>query len=235
MKKYEIGPADQKIMDHDMANNRTLKHLKNKSIYKFSVGDVLLREDKYSNEWRVQTAECGLPYKYVYVFENELNIGYIRRLSIKGDKFVGAPTCVLEFDPSNVRFVPDPDFADHILLGEEGEEFDAHSRYLELKKTRERINRKNKKLAIHLENDQAAIDWMKQAKVGDTFWYGSSISHIGKDMCYVTAVNVDIDPWRCHIMYSTNPTVQGYRMTAGSLARGFIFKDKPYFLDEVVN
>lgn len=235
MKKYEISPDDQKVMDHDMANNRTLKHLKNKAIYKFSVGDVLVREDKYGVDWKTQLADCGLPYKYVYVFENELNIGYIRRLSIKGDKFVGNATCVLEFDPTYTRFQPDPEFADHILFSEDGDEFDAHTRYTNLKKKREQINRKNKKMAVVIEKPDAAIDWIKTLKVGDTFWYGSSIGHINKEMYYVTSIGLDIDPHRCHITYSTNPTVQGYRMTAGNMYRHYIFRDKPFYADEIVN
>lgn len=235
MKKYEISPDDQKIMDRDMVTNRTLKHLKNKSIYKFSVGDVLLKEDKYGNEWRVHTASCGLAYKYVYVFENELNIGYIRRLSIKGDNFVGAPTCVLEFDPETTRFIPDPEFADHVLFGDEGEEFDSQSRYANLKKRREQINRKNKKMAIKFESAQQAIDWIKTLKVGDSFYYADSIGYPNKELIYVTSINMDVDPYRCHITYSTNPTVQGYRMTAGNMQHKYFFKEKPFFVEDVIN
>jgi hypothetical protein len=233
--KYQITPEDQTIMDRDMQSNRTLKHLKNKSIYKFSVGDVLLREDKYGADWKVQLADCGLPYKYVYVFENELSIGYIRRLSINGSKFVGAPTCVLEFDPTYTRFQPDPEYADHILLGSEDEEFDAQTRYLNLKKKREQINRKNKKARIQMNCLEDAIAWMKSLKVGDTFYYGNSIGHIHKDVYYVTKVDIDIDPNRCNIMYSVNPNFQGYRMNAYNAQHYSIFKDKPFYADEIVN
>src|SRR5690349_10099313 len=149
--KYDVTQEDRDTMARDMKTDRTLKHIANLSFYKFSVGDVLVREEKYHDykndkiEWKVRTDNNNIPYKYVYVFENELEVGYIRRLSVNGQKFVERPMCITGFDPLQTRFALDPEYADHMLLAVEGEEFDTKSRYAEAKKKREKIHRANKK------------------------------------------------------------------------------------------
>lgn len=255
--KYEVTAEDRQIMESDLATDRTLKHLKNISFYKFSVGDVLIREEKCSTwngndtkfEWRVRTAECDLPYKYVYVFENELGVGYIRRLSVNGRKFVERPICVTEFDPDQTRFILDPDYADHMLLAGENDEFDAKTRYAEIKKKREQIHRKNKKIAVSLPDEAATIKWIKTLKVGDKFWYGHSIGNIHKEPYTIQEIVLTEPsgyntPYRYgahqphftpYIKATMTNSVHASSFYADTLIRYYVFMQRPTFMDEVIN
>ena len=244
--KYEVTADDLKVMAFDLANDRTLKHLKNLSFYKFAVGDVLIREEKYrtadGHQWKTKLADCGLPNKYVYVFENDLGIGYIRRLSVNGRKFVDKPLCVTEFDPDQTRFALDPEYADHMILSDENAEFDAKSRYDEIKKKREQIHRQNKKNRLMFSTPQQAVDWMKTLKVGDQIWYGYSISGIHKSPYYVHAVNILYPLDHSNLKVSGNAPISSapsanFAMTLSmhSLLRYSIFMSKPIFVDEIIN
>jgi hypothetical protein len=244
--KYEVTQDDQDIMARDLAQDRTLKHLRNLSFYKFSIGDVLIREEKYSKydgtgsfEWKVSKASCDLPYKYVYVFENELGVGYIRRLSVNGRKFVDRPICITEFDPDQTKFSLDPEYADHMLLANEDDNFDTKSRYDEIKKKREQIHRQNKKIRIPLNDEAQVLAWMKTLKIGDQLWWGYSISHIYKDTYFVQGIDIKPSPSNCSIRVGTTPVVGngGYanNLYTNNLIRYYVFSQRPTFIDEVIN
>lgn len=261
--KYEITPEDRQVMEYDLKTDRVLKHLKNLSFYKFSIGDVLIREEKYRNygnadtlfEWKTKLADCGLPNKYVYVFENELGIGYIRRLSVNGRKYVDKPICVTEFDPDQTRFALDPEYADHMLLSSEDDEFDVKSRYDEIKKKREQIHRKNKKIRLDLQNETQAVEWMKTLKVGDQFWWGHSISNIYKEPYFIHEINLQTGIQstafgsyysnnRPHIRVSTTApntnTASGFSshgsvIYATSIPSYLFFNQRPSFVEEIIN
>jgi hypothetical protein len=247
--KYDITQEDRDTILHDMQNDRTLKHLRNLSFYKFSIGDVLIKEEKYSKhdgtntyEWKTSIAGCDLPYKYVYVFENELGVGYIRRLSVNGRKFVERPVCVTEFDPDQTRFVLDPEYADHMLLSSEDEAFDTKSRYDTLKKKREQIHRKNKKLRVQIADDAQAAAWMRTLKVGDQLWWGYSISNIYKEAYYVQSVDCGLGmvDARCSVKLTNVPgggsqAAYGSTIYANNLTRYSVFMQKPTFVEDVIN
>lgn len=263
--KYDITPDDLKKMESDMRTDRTLKHLRNLSFYKFSIGDVLIREEKYHKhngldeyEWKTKLADCGIPNKYVYIFENELGVGYIRRLSVNGRKFVDTPLCTTEFDPDQTRFVLDPEYADHMLLSDAEAEFDAKSRYDEIKKKREQVNRKNKKIALQFADEAAVIAWMNTLKVGDQLWFGYGISSINKEPNFVHEINTKAPvftaqqqhpqsvygygyhpPFNPNIKISPQPitttNTYGTTLYAHNLTRYYIFTSRPIFADEIIN
>lgn len=249
--KYDITPDDLKVMAFDLANDRTLKYIRNLSFYKFTVGDVLVREEKYRSqssvngfEWKTKLADCGIANKYVYVFENELGVGYIRRLSVNGRKFVDRPMCVTEFDPDRTRFTLDPEYADHMILSDENTEFDAKSRYDEVKKKREQIHRKNKKLRIQLDTASQVVAWLQTLKPGDKFWWGYTIGSIHKDPYYVHEVKIKVPVEHSLLMAGSNPLSvsmhgthgsSGWAMSMSQLLRYNIFSSKPTFVDEVID
>lgn len=241
--KYLVTQDDLNTMEHDLHNDRTLKHLKDLSFYKFTIGDVLIRQERYRNstgehEWKTKLADCGIANKYVYVFENELGIGYIRRLSVNGRKFVDRATCVTEFDPDLTRFSLDPEYADHMLLSEENAEFDAKSRYDEIKKKREQINRQNKKLRLDIQTEDQAIEWLKNVNIGDTVWFGYSIGNINKYPYSVDSKNINVsNPARSSIILRNSAYPQSYGQTfnVNSVLRYNIFTSRPIFMDEIIN
>lgn len=241
--KYEKDAEDYRIEKYDLEHNRTLQHMMNANLYKFSVGDVLVCEQKYGNEWKVKTASCGLPYRYVYAFENKLGIGYIRRLSVNGRKFVEAPVCVLHFDPDRVRFQIDPSYADHILLADDVDAFDTKSEYAEQKKKREAMHRKNIKLAEKIESTEDAIKFLKRLKVGDQFWSAWSVRSIEKEPNYVQSIDIKEAPYedQSKLEWSYNPPgAQSkhwnnyvYKLTVNELKQQVVFLTKPFFFDEL--
>jgi hypothetical protein len=255
-------------MARDMSTDKTLKHLRDMSFYKFAIGDVLVKQEKVHKwdqgndvyEWKTSIAACGLPYKYVYLFENELNIGYIRRLSVNGRKFVDTPLCVTEFDPDYIRFELDPEYADHMLLSEEEDKFDTKSRYDAIKRRREQVNRKNKKMAVSLPDVAAAVDWMSKLKVGDQIWYGHGITNIHKDPYFIHEINLVEPPdWKAqqaklgygswshqvfepYLKISTQapngsnmPTGYNNSLSANSLTSYVVFAQRPTFVEEIIN
>jgi hypothetical protein len=249
--KYEITQEDKQIVERDMKTDRVLKHLRNLSFYKFSVGDVLVRENRvHSNEdkevWKIELGSGDIPHKYVYVFENELKVGYIRRLSVTGRKFVERPMCVTEFDPDYTRFKLDPEYADHMLLLGEEEVFDASLRYDTHKKRREALYRRNKKIAIQIPDVNAAIAWFKTLKIGDQIWWGYSINNVYKEPYFVEEINMHSAPMKFtlfgaqesteNIKISTrqNTSYSSY-MYATSIPRYYVFAQRPQFLDEIVD
>jgi len=238
--KYEKTAEDIKIEETDLKTNRTLKHLRHVNFYKFSIGDVLIREEKWgTNDWRVKTASCGLPYKYVYVFENELGVGYIRRLSVKGDKFVDTSVCVVNFDPHETRFSLDPSYANHLLLASEDDELDLKSEYTDIKKKREAMHRKNMKLAEKITNFAEGLEFLKKMKVGDTFWWGWGIRSIRETPVTITNIIIKLDgkqpEYECCIEYTSSPgSSYTQRLTIDSMIRGKVFLTKPLFMEEVL-
>lgn len=239
--KYEQTPEDLKIIEHDLKTNRTLQHLRDINYFKFSVGDVLIREDKYGDTWKVKTAHCGLPYKYVYAFENDLGVGYIRRLSVNGRKYVENPICVVYFDPLTTRFSLDPSFANHILLSGEDDAFDTKSEYAEAKKRREQMHRKNKKMAEPITNEADAMVFLKKIKVGDQFWWGWNASSISKNPVYVTDINTSYGVvGNCYLEWSYYPPNQStfftkHKLNVNQLQGALLFLSKPLFPEDIVS
>lgn len=242
--KYDMTQEDYKVIAYDLANNRTLKHLRNLLFYKFTIGDIIVREDKHKKfdgsgtfEWKTKLADCGIAYKYVYVFENELGVGYIRRLSVTGRTLVDRPICVTEFDPDVTRFTLDPEYADHMLLSNENDEFDAKSRYNEVKKKREQVHRKNKKLCVQIDDEFQAVVWIKTLKIGDQIWWGHNIANIYKDPYFVNSVDINANNSKCLVRLTLDPGGQGYvtQLYAGNLVRYSIFMQRPTFVEDIVN
>jgi hypothetical protein len=243
--KYDITQEDLKTMERDLQNDRVLKHLKNLSFYKFTIGDVLICEEKHRKydgtkdfEWKTKLANCDLPYKYVYVFENELGIGYIHRLSINGRKFVERSICVTEFDPDQTRFILDPEYADHMLLADENENFDAKSRYDDIKKKREQIHRKNKKLCVQIDDEIQAAAWIKSLKVGDQIWWGNTINSIRKEPYSVQSINSSTDYYHGYAAVINVIITDGKytsSFSSSTLHRYCIFTQRPTFIEDVIN
>ena len=193
---YPKTPEDDSLVKRDLLTNKTLKHLSNLSFYKFSVGDVLVREDRHRNyqtqtdEWKIHESPTGVLYRYVYVFENELGVGYVRRLSVDGKRFVEVPICTVEFDPAETRFRLDSGYADSIILGDDAG-FDPRSDYKETKKRREAVYRANDKICEKTDTVEEVIAFLKKLKVGDHVWSGWSRTAHHDQPTVVVSINID--------------------------------------------
>jgi hypothetical protein len=170
MKEYVKAKVDQQVEKRDMEQHPVLKYLKQTDRFKFKIGDILVLENRYDGKWEPEKASCGVACKYLYAWENELGIGYVRRISIDGNRYTGQPQCILNFDPDHCRFQLAPEVMEHMLLGEEGDDVDIKSQYAEIRRKRERVNRHNQKLQEDTKTEANVLVMLTKLKPGDRFW-----------------------------------------------------------------
>lgn len=135
--KYEKTAADDDRERSDLRTNPVMRFLKNQEYYRFNVGDIVLKQTRwsYNGDWETALTAVGAPRKFMYVFENDLGIGYIKQLKVDGSGFTSGLQCTANFDPDTTRLVLDPDFVDHMLVGEQ--EFQYNEEYLDKKNFRQ--------------------------------------------------------------------------------------------------
>jgi hypothetical protein len=235
--KYTKDADDIKIEQYDLQNNRTLKHLRDLSAFKFAIGDVLVRDEKRGDQWVVQAGNGGLPYKWVYIFENELGIGYFKCLSINGKRFIHNAICAVEFDPATTRFRLDPEYADHIMLGDANAEFDVISNHKALKKKREKMNHENDKLAADTSNVVAIAAWMMTLKPGDNLWR-SYTRQVEKEPHVVLSVKIGgsnglaIEDSYVELQHPTR--TRTFHIRAKDTLNMWIYLTRPQFFEDIL-
>lgn len=240
MIKYTKTAEDVRIEADDLKNDPTLKFLRDMNHFKFNVGDVLIREDRVTtstmgDHWVVKKASCGLPYRYAYVFENELKVGYIRRISIDGKKFVEQSVCITHFDPTKVRFSLDPGYADHLLLGGDAP-FDLNAEYKNAVRKRKALYKENDKIRVPTQTDDEINAFLDSLQPGDQLWYGWSRNTILKDPATVDKITADANTGIRHLklVYSMNGRSYTYYHDRDNIKRNMWFKTRPKFLDEML-
>lgn len=179
--KLEKSKNDLKKLEKELKDNKILKWVTHRKNFKFNVGDVLVKlerqdEDDEGNDlnvpiWIIEKDDIGAPVKYVYAFENDLGIGYVKGLDNNG-KGPGrrAAVCVVTFDHDYERFQIDPEYADHILIGDG--EFQYNEQYEQILKTRNEAIAKNKLFMVDLSTNEKRRKFWKSLKVGTKFWSG---------------------------------------------------------------
>ena len=153
-----------------------MRFLKNQDSFKFRVGDVLIKQTRWTltNQFKTEVIPgVNTPKKFMYVFENELGIGYIKQLRVDGSGFTTTLVCTANFDPDFVRFQLDPDFVDHVLIGDE--DFQYNREYINKKSFREEAVKKNMKLMIRTHSTAKRLHWLANLKPGDVFWAGKTL------------------------------------------------------------
>ena len=200
MTEYAKTTQDQDREKYDLNNDKILMFLKNQESLQFKPGDILIKMVKnYQDEWNAETVSYAnsSPRKYMYVFENELGIGYIKAFLTSG-KLAERAVCITEFDLSSNKFVLDPEYVDHILIGGD-ETFAPTNTFKERKKFREKAIANNKK--IILPKDSASVfAWVNKLDVGHEFYFGYDIPNMVEQKYRVVAVKyirmMDMDSYR---------------------------------------
>jgi len=171
--KYTKTPDDINREKSDIARSPIMRFLKNQEHFKFNIGDIVVKQRKIfgTNEWHTELIPgVKSPKKFMYVFENELGIGYMKQLRVDGTGFTSTLVCTANFDPDSVRFVLDPEFVDHVLLGDE--DFEHNKEYKNKKAFRDEAIKKNKKILVNTRKLKTRMDWISNLKIGDVFWVG---------------------------------------------------------------
>jgi hypothetical protein len=196
MTEYEKTKADTIREQNDLTNSPIMRFIKNQDLFKFRVGDVLVKQVAYypngydkGAEWKTSMHVIGAPKKYQYLFENELGIGYIRQLKADGSALNSTLMCMANFDPNNTRFIIDPDYVDHLLLSDGEEKFEAANEWLAKRAFRTDAIRKNTERLVGANNLNKLYQWLNDRKVGDVFWRGSSWDEMVESKYEITGID----------------------------------------------
>ena len=166
---------DIKKEERDLEALQVLRFLSHQDSFKFNVGDILIKKtvnwDENKPIFETDLDEVGAPIKYVYAFENNLGVGYIKALKKDGQGPSKSAVCLAKFDPRNTRFALDPHYADHLILGEGEYKYNAQHEYM--KTYRNEAMEKNKTLLINAMSDKDTLAWWRAIKVGDLIYCGA--------------------------------------------------------------
>lgn len=201
--KYDLKPADNTKIAHSEKYDAILKFIKHKENFKFNVGDVLVKNviTGYGDERRWEPEQVShistASKKFLYFYENEDGIGFIKSILSTG-KIGEAVTPMTEFDPDNIKFELDPDYAEHIILSDENEEFNAAARHEHKKKFREKAYRANKKLLASTYNNGDRLAFLHTLKVGDKLWMGHDMDQMVESQYEVLSMAVAPNSDRWH-------------------------------------
>ena len=104
--------------------------------------------------------------------------------------------CVANFDTETTRFILDPDYVDHMLIGDEN--FQYNKEHVEKKNYRKEAISKNRKLLIGTSSVKKRLEWFNGLKIGDSYWCGETFDELCKNKFTV----VDIKDVSCprHIL-----------------------------------
>jgi hypothetical protein len=187
--KYELTSDDKKRIDAAERTDAIIKFNKAKDSFRFNIGDVLIKQHWRGRDesWNTETigSSTDAPAKFVYVYEDNHGIGYVKQILSNG-KLRGAITPMTNFDPESVRFQLDPDYADHIMLADEGEEFKPNVIHEMKRKYREQAYRSNKKLLIPVSTYLERQLFLGDLRIGDKFWMGGNMDNMVETTFEVT-------------------------------------------------
>lgn len=196
MIKYEKSKEDEQKEKRDLKYNHIMQFLQNQENLKFKIGDILIKQNRYTKHnghdydfyWEHEkhpTTKC--PKKYMYVFENELGIGYVKQLKVDGTGFTTTLLCLANIDHRNTKFTIDPEYVDHIILND-GVDFQHNREYLEKRKFREAAMAANKNILLNTKSPKELLEWMKALKAGDIFWAGETYDELSDNAYEVTKI-----------------------------------------------
>jgi hypothetical protein len=100
------------------------------------------------------------------------------------------------FDPDYVRFMLDPDFVDHMLIGED--DFEYNKAYLDKKAYRDEAIKNNKKILVQTRATKKRAEWMASLQVGDEFWMGDYFDDLPYNRYKVMEAVSDKEPLTIH-------------------------------------
>lgn len=190
MIEYKKTAADDVREKSDLERSPIMRFLKHQDYYKFNVGDILVKQTRSNylrDDWVTEKNVVGSPRKYVYVFENELGIGYIKQLKVDGTGFTTNLICTANFDPHFTRFMLDPDFVDHLLTGG-GDDFQYNKEYIEKRTFRQEAIEKNTQILVNTRSAKKRYAWFHSLKVGDVFWFGDTFDILVESKFEVSSI-----------------------------------------------
>jgi hypothetical protein len=238
---------------------------------KFSIGDVLLKEfygwnnedafDDLEPKWCMELGdEFGLPQRYMYVYEDEQGIGFLKAINPSTGKLedglIYLADLPLAFDINNsnssenmdaVKFSVDSEYADSILLGCE---FNAKESYEKMKSKKEKVAVINTSNMIKTRNLSELNKFFSQISVGQTFYVGDDDGECSTFLVrkitkkYISSVSVGVkrdlarikkdDEKSVYILNSTVDDSYDQDDHCGEFANKGLFLSKPLTMENDV-
>ncbi len=179
MSQRELTDEEKKFIKAQQDSSPVVKFFRTKNDINFSVGDFLIkvnrRNDEYGgHKWEPETIShvSAQPKRFVCIHEDEYGIKYLKPLTSMGKELPN----VIQLTEANdwTRYVVDPEFAEHIILGEESE-FDFSEKRKQDKARRDAITKKNKKIAERIRFIEQADALIVSLKPGSKIWFDYTI------------------------------------------------------------
>lgn len=114
LKPHEIRDVENFLKTSPVA--QLIREYRN---WKFAVGDVLVKHNKtYDEGYELETVSsvCPIPRKFKVVHIDELNIPWVKQVSVRGG-LGNKLYCVLNYHHPRVKWEVDPEQVEAILLG----------------------------------------------------------------------------------------------------------------------
>ena len=187
-KLLDISKQDTDRVTRDETRHPVVRYLKNKENMAFNIGDILVKKIRRTSgphnqeHWVTETMSSAskIPRKYVFLHENEWGVGYIKRLKADGSGTCGPMMCMADVEYTWIRYEVDPEYSDHILLGEE-EKYHYNDRFKKEKEERQEIFKYNRSILISTKSQPLLNERIRMLKPGTHLWwnkYGIGISDL---------------------------------------------------------
>mgnify|MGYP003498143637 CR=1 FL=1 len=173
--KVNLTAEEKKQVEVALQNNKVRQWIEYKSNMKFEVGDVLickyLRTDYTTKQdyWDIENIVSSnkMPQRYVYIYEDENGIGFMKRLRLSNGTLGKELLCMTEFNLSDTRFEVDPEYAESQLLDTDFSIKELHKKANENKNIVVKMNRKIGKKLATMEDHNTYFDTIS---VGDKIY-----------------------------------------------------------------
>lgn len=179
--KFDFTPDEMEDLQHTVQTNNVHRWFLAKDSLKFEIGDVLLKyivrydrdnldaNGEPSLRWYPENinSDAKMAQRYVYVYEDEFGIGYIKQLKVSTGKLGVELFCLTDFNYEGTKFEVDPEYAEHTLLDADFNIKDIHKRSLEARKI---IIKMNRKIGTKPQTLKQFNNFFSKLKAGDTVY-----------------------------------------------------------------
>lgn len=174
--EVKLTKDDLKSIQDVREESPVCRFFDHKGKVQFSIGDVLLKKTKnYDDKWETEkiSYNSGMPKRYVYIYEDEHGVGFLKLLKTSTGTLGKETICIAdELQDSHTKYVVDPDYMDSVLLGDGGFDIKAVRKAVKIKK--ERIIAHNKAAQVKPTTLKEINNFFGSMMPGQSFFTGST-------------------------------------------------------------
>jgi len=173
MSKITLSKRDKSAIERMQQNSAVHTYLRNKQKTIFNIGDVLIKKfipwnDGSKVEVERVSKSSNAPKKYMCIHIDNYGVPYVKHLKVDGTLAEGIHSvCDMGLDSS--WYEADPEFAEHILLGED-EKYDPLEKFRLDKEQRNKIKEANRRIREKTNTREEIKNLIDKISVGSYFW-----------------------------------------------------------------